>query len=266
MATTKIKYNQIKTGLPAGGDANYNSVSLLLNMEGDSGSTNFLDKSSFNHTISRVGSIITAAQSKFGGTSAGFDGSNDYLSASASSEFQMSSGDFTYECWFYSQDHANTHRAVFSQWPNSSPNNGDNECFIISNSTSSNGGKLRWDFETSGGRLLLFSSTTISTNTWYHVAIVRSSSTIKLYLNGTEEDSLSSSADCGVNSAFDIGRTDYTNGSVSKFDGFIDGFRLTKGVARYTSNFSIPTEDFPAFESNQGKKMVVGSTGYIDLQ
>ena len=64
MATTKVRYNQIKTGLPAGGDINYNDVSLLLLMNGANGSTVFTDSSNSNLSNSFLGVNISTAESK----------------------------------------------------------------------------------------------------------------------------------------------------------------------------------------------------------
>ena len=78
-----------------------------------------------------------------------------------------------------------------------------------------------------------------STNTWYHVAMVRNSGTTKLYVDGTEYLSASDTTNY-TDTYFIIGgwyNTDYL------MDGYIDEFRMTL-KARYTSNFTAPTKEF----------------------
>jgi len=83
------------------GDPNFADVSLLLHMDGSNGSTTFTDSSSNGLTVTANGNAqISTTQSKFGGSSAYFDGNGDYLTASHASNFNFGSGDFTAEVWF----------------------------------------------------------------------------------------------------------------------------------------------------------------------
>jgi hypothetical protein len=84
------------------------------------------------------------------------------------------------------------------------------------------------------------SSTTVSNNNWYHLAVTRSSNTIRLFVNGTVEASntvTSASMDSLVAKPICLGRTGYGD---SGANAFIDDLRITKGIARYTSNFTPP--------------------------
>jgi hypothetical protein len=82
---------------------------------------------------------------------------------------------------------------------------------------------------------------TVSLSTWYHIAVVRSSGTTTLYINGVSNQSRADTTNyTGTFGA--IGgfyNTDYLSNC------YIDDLRITKGFARYTSNFSVPTEAFP---------------------
>jgi hypothetical protein len=84
-------------------------------------------------------------------------------------------------------------------------------------------------------------TTTLVTNTWYHIAIVRNGSTTTLYLNGNVEGSFSDSQNYVGNAPLYFG----VNGNVNYYtlDAYISNFRIVKGVAVYTSAFpsSIPT-------------------------
>jgi hypothetical protein len=96
----------------------------------------------------------------------------------------------------------------------------------------------------SGGPLLA-GSTTVSNNNWYHLAVTRSSNTIRLFVNGTLEASntaTSASMDSLVAKPIVMGRTGYGD---SGANALIDDVRITKGFARYTSSFTPPTIALP---------------------
>jgi hypothetical protein len=84
-------------------------------------------------------------------------------------------------------------------------------------------------------------TTTWSSNTWYHGAIVRSGSSLKLYINGTQEGStFTLTTQNFTNRIWQIG-----NGPNGVFNGYIQDVRITNGYARYTANFTAPTAAFP---------------------
>jgi hypothetical protein len=81
----------------------------------------------------------------------------------------------------------------------------------------------------------------ISTNTWYHIALVRNSGTSTLYVNGTSVGSGTTTGNCSgtylaIGGYYD---TSYL------YQGYLDELRITKGVARYTANFTPQTSEFP---------------------
>jgi len=81
-------------------DTYYSNVSLLLHCDGSNGSTTFTDNSPSPKTVTANGNAsVSTAQSKFGGASAVFDGTGDYLSLDGSSGFAFGTGDFTIEFW-----------------------------------------------------------------------------------------------------------------------------------------------------------------------
>ena len=265
MTTTKVRYNQIKTGLPAGGDVSYNDVSLLLNMEGSNGSTTFTDSSSSGHSITANGNAsISTSEFKFGSSSAYFDG-NSYLNT-ASNDFAFGTGDFTIEWWQnFNADSLKTGIGY------------EKGALQISTSvggfnTSYNSGILiAYGFSVTGDNSIavnLDSSTigsaanVLSPNTWQHLSVSRNSGTVKVFLNGSEVAS-------AVNTGNVVGQNLVLGGYYNTsylVTGYMDNIRITKGVARYTSNFSVPTAAFPAFESKEGKELRVGANGTIELE
>jgi len=100
-----------------------------------------------------------------------------------------------------------------------------------------------WD--SSGTAWSLFSSNTYSANTWQHVAVCRSGSTIYVALDGTVVSDTLTITPENSGEVFRIGRSGASSDLFRQFDGHIDDVRVTKGVARYTSNFTPPTAAFP---------------------
>ena len=263
MATTKVRYNQIKTGLPAGGDVNYNDVSLLLLMNGANGSTVFTDSSNSDLSNSFLGVNISTAESKFGGSSAYFDGNGDYLAVASSSGLAFDTADFTFEGWANITTHLNAPK-MFTNW-NGNPFSINHWSLHIDHPTNSEKVSF-WFYNHSGSSPLLVSTSSISTNTWYHIAVTRSGNTFRLFVNGIEEASATSSASIDGGGSFPVEIGGDSIVTDRYLHGYLDGLRITKNVARYTSNFSVPTAAFPAFESKEGKELRVGANGTIELE
>lgn len=179
---------------------------------------------------------VSTSVKKFGNGSMYFDGSGDYLLASDSPNTEFGSGDFTVECWAYYSSTSGTP--------------------VLIDKRANTGGYSPFIFYTTGGTLLFYSSSngssydiangvtigSVTTGTWYHVAASRSGSSIRLFLNGTLANTITSSASLVNNSdAWSIGGTVGGN----YLNGYIDDLRITKGYARYTANFTPPTAAFP---------------------
>jgi hypothetical protein len=225
-------------------DASFASVSLLLNMEG-SGST-FADYSSSPKTITAYhGATQSAALPKFGTKSLYLNGTTfgagPYLSVPYSSAFDLSSGDWTVECWAYA-----------------TALNASNNLFAINGDGASNAqvtvvpqanGSAYFLTQGSSGDWLdttLAAAGTFTTNTWQHVAAVRAGNVFRLYVNGTSVVSFtSSSALMNASGLSTVGaRLPAGNSTVGSqtWQGYIDDFRVTKGVARYSgATLTVPT-------------------------
>ena len=218
-------------------DQDYRNVSLLLHGDGADGSTTIVDSSPLPKTVTAVGNAqISTAQSKFGGASIAFDGAGDYLQSPTNSEFVLGTGDFTLEAWIYPLG--------FAGAPNF------NDYGPIFDYRTANASQVNVLLSFLGSSILYFYvngairiiGTAISTNQWTHVALARSSGTTRVFINGTQAGSNYSDANNYVSSVFRIGGNVNTD---AFFNGYIDDLRITKGVARYTSNFTPPTAPFP---------------------
>ena len=85
-------------------------------------------------------------------------------------------------------------------------------------------------------------TTVLSTNTWYHVAVSGEVGSIKLFVNGVQEGSTYTGATSLNSTAITTVGGLWAGSLYNTFFGYIDDLRITKGVARYTTNFTPPTE------------------------
>lgn len=209
-------------------DGFWDKTSLLLHMNGADASTTFTDAK--GKTISVFGNAqIDTAQSRFGGASALFDGTGDYLTAPTGVDFQFP-GDFTIECWIR-------------------PTNvtGGASRYIVdtrAGTTSGNGillyqlGPLVVAYSSSTG--VITSAALLAAGVWAHVAVTRRGSVLRLFVNGALVGT--------ANYAFSLsdGRCYIgTNQALSDFfNGHIDEVRITK-ACRYSKAFDIPVEAYP---------------------
>jgi hypothetical protein len=230
----------------AGGDPYWANVSLLLHMNGSNGSTTFTDSSSNAFSVTANGNAqISTAQSKFDGSSGYFDGSNSYLTIPTNPNLLPGVADFTLEDWVYVSGNNNsgntTNKTLFgTSWSGSTPSGS----FLLMLDGADNNRVLFLGWNT----LALYSTTTLSTGQWYHLAVTNVSGTFRLFVNGVQEDSGTSSLNLNNNtSPIYIGRYVDPGQFNGFFNGYIDDLRITKGVARYTSDFTPPTAPFPNF-------------------
>ena len=212
----------LPTVAPTTYDPFWNSTTCLLHFD-----NNITDTSGHISLTNNGGVTFSNSIYKFGGYSSYFNGSagSGFLSGPNTDAMRFP-GDFTIETWL---------RTSIS------------DGCMIDTRVSTNGqdwtgfsfefisGQLRVD---AGGPILPLCGS-ISINTWYHVALVRSGSTLSAYINGslvgssTYANNLSDGTCC-------IGKI--INGSIP-FNGYMDDFRITK-FARYTANFTPPNAQF----------------------
>ncbi|MGQ0708688.1 MAG: LamG domain-containing protein [Rhodoferax sp.] len=220
--------------IPLGTDPYADSVALLLHGDGANGSTSIVDASPSPKTVTAVGNAqISTAKSKFGGSSIGFDGAGDYLRAPPSDAFRFGTGDFTLEMWVYLN-------AVgeYSFYDG---------CDLGGNGARSNAFTLQTD---TGGHLRIFSQGGFSAATtnavvagaWTHIAMVRYGGNATFYVGGIAGGAFPYAADITVGGCV-IGA--YADASMGAWlNGYLDEVRITKGVARYTGDFTPPAAPF----------------------
>jgi hypothetical protein len=170
---------------------------------------------------------ISTSVKKFGTGSMAFDGTGDWLVAPSSPDLTLGTGNFTVEFWINVPSFAS-----FRQHVSMRPSDNASYWSIDSN------GSGQFYFYTN---TFVVTSSAQSTNTWIHIAAVRNSGTLTLYINGVSQGSASLTNDF---LAYPLGVGASPSGTQA-MNGYIDDLRITKGVARYTANFTPPTAAFP---------------------
>ena len=204
-------------------DPQWANVSLLLHMNGSNGGTTFTDNSSNAHAITAFGNAqISTSDKKYGTGALLLDGNGDYLQTPANAAFAFGTGDLTVECW--------CKPSIVT----------DNDGLFTFGGLFVSVYQSNWYLGTGGTGGTLMGSA--ASGSWQHVAVTRSGSNLRLFVDGVQKGStLTNSTNLTGNQLF-IGY--YFNGSFG-FNGLIDEFRVAKGIARYTSNFTPPTAPFP---------------------
>lgn len=225
-------------GGSAGGDPFFGNVTLLMHFDGTSGSTTFTEQK--GKTFAGAGNAqLSTSSPKFGTASLLLDGTGDYVSTTSNlSDFVFGTNDFTVEAFI----NTSTLR----------------EQLIIDFFTPLN---ISWQLElNSSGRLNFYGSdgstngpiataTSVLTNgAWHHVAASRTGSSLRLFVDGVSEASVTDGRNFSfATSTLAIGAQVASRNAAYDFPGNIDEVRITKGVGRYTSNFTAPVAAFPNF-------------------
>ena len=254
----EFNLDKIKAGGTTVGDVYFSQTDLLLPFDGANGATTTSDLSNSNHAVTFGGnSEISTAQSKFGASSLGLDGTDSIALPSTICDFGLN--DFTIECWIRSSNwnHSDAGGSqsivLYSNWGGGSP---PAEYWLMTIQT--NGTFKFW----TRNIFNVTSTTALSTNTWHHIAFVRSSGVFTYYLNGVSDTSATQTYDFNSSSYALTGLTRYigSNGSTYGVLGYIDDFRITKGLARYTSTITPSTTANLTSAGDVNKQIIVNST------
>ncbi len=204
------------------------STTFLAHCDGGNGSTTLVDSSSINATITANGNAqIDTAQFKFGGSSLLCDGSGDYLSAPSNAGYAFGTGDFTIDFWMLVNAFSPAMAGLF--------NIGTYAIGLM--------------FRLRATLLELYINGTdygvaqsIGTGAWIHWAVARSGTTLKIFRDGTEIQSVSCSENI-PQGALTIGASAHAP-TTEGFNGWLEELRLSKDIARWTSNFIPPDQAY----------------------
>jgi hypothetical protein len=200
---------------------------------------NFTNAGIFDNTgknnLETVGNAqINTTTKKYGTGSLEFDGTGDWLLLPHTLDQQLRTATFTIEFWVYlASGDTGSNRGLVGKGTASTG-------FLVSLNTTE---KVVFTFTTS----TITSTGSINLNSWNHIAVVRAGTgtdQTKIYINGTNDGTGTVSTDFSQTTVMYVG-ANRTGGDPMK--GFIDDLRITKGVARYTTNYSAPGRAFPDF-------------------
>jgi Concanavalin A-like lectin/glucanases superfamily len=200
------------------------NTSLLLNYTNGQ----IYDNAMMNNLVTYGSAQVSTSVVKYGTGSIAFNGTTDYLTANANLTNNFSTGNFTIECWVYFVSVAN------GQLVSAGSGSNTNAYYWQYYS-----GQLQFGVQTVGP--ITATNWTPSASTWYHVAVVRSGTNVYQFVNGTQLGTTATSSQNFVDGPTYVGY-----GGAGYLNGYIDELRISKGYARYTSNFTAPTSQFPS--------------------
>jgi hypothetical protein len=208
-------------------DPYWASVTTLLPMD-----TNFADLSLSNLTYTAAGgAIVTAVNPKFGAGSGEFVTANARIASANTSSLGFGTNDFTMEMWVYKTG-IGSYDALFEL---NQYNTGilfrigsaSDNLYIVNSS-------YNWN-----------PSTNFPLNQWNHLALVRSGNTFTVFVNGVSKLAATNSSNLGASAILTIGTAAHSTTQI--LNGKVDDVRVTKGIARYTADFTLPNVAFPTF-------------------
>lgn len=196
-----------------------------------------IDETGNNDITTAGNAVVNTTIKKFNG-SIYFDNTDAaFLSLPDKPIYDLQAADFTIEFWMY-QLNNNGIQAIYSKRLNSAAIGGlylpiDNTSVLRLHASSNNSS---WDMFNN-----IAVSPPLSMNTWHHVAVTRSGSTWKVFVDGVQTYTATNAAKISTttNNVY-IGAN--SNSNAYGFHGYLENFRITKGLARYTANFTPPTE------------------------
>lgn len=211
-------------------DPYFSDVVSLLHFSGSSGSPMIIDITGRAWT-STNGPAISTTTSEFGGTSLYFANNYSYIESAITS---IGTSDFTIEGFVNWAGVTSNFSFFFDYRPLST--NGIYPCVYIGTN-----GTVHY-FVNNGDQIA--STTALTSNTWYHVALSRSGGVTRLFINGVQAGANYTDTNNYLGSNLRVGGSGFDPNSGVQF-GYLDEFRVTYGYGRYSANFTPPTMPFP---------------------
>jgi len=169
---------------------------------------------------------LSTAQKKFGTASLALDGTGDFITVASQPDFEFGTGDFCVEMWIYRTGSPGVNQ-ILADFRSSTPQ--IVPTFYLSTTY--------YPSLVVNGATVITGTTAAALNTWTHVALSKSGTSTKIFINGTQTGSTYTDTNTYVQGPVTIGaRFDNT----TAFFGYIDDVRISKGVPRYTSTFTVP--------------------------
>ena len=239
-SNTQIQYNN-NSALGASSSLTFTPstedsyTKFLAHTDGTDGSTTFTDEAGIAITANGNAQIDTA-QSKFGGASGLLDGTGDYLTTPDSDNYNFGSGDFSVDFQVRFNSVA-SNQDFIAHWTDGSTHSW--EIFW----TTSNVITFRYA-TTPTGQIDITFAWTPSTNTWYHIEVTRNGNNLYVFVDGTQVGSTADLTGVTLNNSTGSLYVGRRSDGAREFNGWLDEIRISKGIARHTTNFTAPTSAY----------------------
>lgn len=230
-------------------DPHIDKVVLLMHFTGANGSSTFADATGRHPNATVIGNArVISSQSVFGGGSLYLDG-NSYLSLPPSIDWNLNEGDATVEAWINPMEYTscpgtpggNCQLGILAQGSHSA--DGDWHISIFKDAPFGlYAGISGHDLSSVYSGLPALSA---FYNRWNHIAFSKTGGTTRIFLNGTQVASAPVNPFSGSPKPLFIGGTETAVGFGRVFRGYMNDLRITKGVGRYTANFTPVEASFP---------------------
>lgn len=240
-------------GIVAGGasrgqsvtDPHFSNVSLLLHCDGENNGKVIADSSPIGHAAYLRGAAVTSTADPKFGTAAAATGLvwNDHIEVANTQALDLAGGDFTLEAQILCQGVGAGGGCVMGRWLNG--NNYNINCdFLVHIDTS-----RRVSFFIGGSAFTTVAQTPagvlFNDGVMRHVAVTRAGGTVRIFIDGVQKASGTIDRNIGYNPSEPFRTGVWGDPAGARMQGRIDEIRVTKGVARYTSNFTPPNAPFP---------------------
>lgn len=223
------------------------NTSLLCNFTNGQ----IIDKLGVNHLETFGTAQINSSIKKYAAGSIYFDGTGDYLTMQNNPRFSFGTNSFTIEAWVYiaanstPDNGGNRTAAILGCFPTTGTISNSYGLFILGSTTTTGTGVMFQSYQ-SGTAYAISATTTVTQSTWHHIAVSRSGTTTRIFLNGIQVGS-GTLGNQTVNSGYSmtVGRIAYT-GYLNELNGYVDDLRITN-ESRYIANFTPPVNSVPRF-------------------
>jgi hypothetical protein len=229
-------------------DSDYENVTLLMRMNGPSGSTtSFIDEGIFRAPLASSAGALSTAEFKYGRSAYDITTSSQFLSFANRSYYHVVNGnEYTIESWFRTRQVGRLSYLMRHQHTSGFTSGG----WVVALTTD---GYVFFQYATGSGEFLStidVGAPQVTVNTWHHVAVSYDGTLHRVFLDGVLVGSINeTTVGAAANESLFVGR-DPSNTTTRWWDGFIDSIRITRGVARYTTAFTPPTEEFGGGQSD----------------
>lgn len=225
-------------------DTYWDNTVLAMHMDGPNAGAAFVDLK--GHTVTAIsGAKFSTAQSKFGGSSALLNGTTDYLSILDSEDFELTPT-HTIEMWvrFTALPVASANCVLVSKWNGAA----NKRSWLVALYNTAGVYTLRAYYSSDGTTVATYQFTvTPVINTWYSYAITNDGIYVRAFVNGVQPSagqSYTSGSLFNSDEPVGVGTQNITSTPAGFLAGYIDDLRITKGVARYTADYTAATAAF----------------------